>query len=266
MNDLHRELAPISERAWERIESEARDALKVYYAARKLVGFSGPHGWEKASIATGEVRGLDDVGEGVIGNLRVVQPMVELRVPFTLDRRELDTIARGNPKPDLDPLTDAAKKLALAEDRLAFHGNKAAGVVGMVKGTGLAPVSLHEDYLKYPGSVVTALQQLREAGVGGPYGIALGPRCFKGLMTTVTEGGYPVYKHVRDLVEGPIVHAPAVDGAVVLTMEEGAFELVVGRDASIGYLSHDSETVSLYFEESLTFRLYEPDGAVWLKY
>lgn len=266
MNDLHRQLAPISDAAWERLEAEAKDALTVYFAARKLVDFSGPHGWEKASIATGEVRALDGLGQGVIGNQRVVQPMVELRVPFTLDRRQLDTIARGNPRPDLDPMIDAAKQLALAEDGLVFEGNKAAGIKGMATGSGLAPVSLHEDYLMYPLSVVTALQQLREAGVGGPYGIALGPRCFKGLMTTVTEGGYPVYKHVRSLVEGPIVHAPAVNGAVVLTTEPGAFELVVGRDASIGYLSHDSESVSLYFEESLTFRLFEPDGAVWLKY
>jgi len=266
MTDLHRTLAPLSGGAWECLESEARDALSVYLAARKLVNFNGPKGWATASVTTGRVRDIEALGDGVSAKVRVVQPLVELRVPFTLDRRELETIERGNPKPNLDPLIDAAKRIALAEDRLVFGGSEGAGITGITSGSGQAPVSLEADYLKYPESVATALQQLRDAGVGGPYGIALGPRCFKGLMTTVTAGGYPVYNHVRELVEGPIVHARALDGAVVMAMDEGAFELIVGRDISIGYLSHDANTVTLYLEESLTFQRHEPDAAVWLKY
>lgn len=266
MTDLHRTLAPLSSGAWTRLETEARDALSVYLAARKLVSFSGPSGWATASVTTGRVRDVDALGDGVSAKVRVVQPLVELRVPFTLSRRELETIERGNPKPDLDPMIDAARRIALAEDRLVFDGSAGAGITGIVEGTSQTPVSLDSDYLKYPESVATAVQQLRDAGVGGPYGIALGPRCFKGLMTTVTAGGYPVYNHVRELLDGPLVHARAVNGAVVMAMGDGAFELVVGRDISIGYLSHDADTVTLYLEESLTFRAAEPDAAVWLKY
>lgn len=265
MNDLHRALAPISEDAWTRIESEARDAFEVYLAARKLVRFTGPKGWAKASVPTGGVREIGDI-DGVAARMRVVQPLVELRATFTLDRRELETISRGNPKPDLERMIDAAKRIAAAEDRLVFMGHEEAEIAGIATANGHDPVTLTDDFHAYPTSVVTALQRLRDAGVGGPYGIVLGPRCFRGLMTTVAEGGYPVYNHVRDLVKGPIVHAPSFDGALVMTMEDDAYELVVGRDLSIGYLGHDAKTVDLYFEESLTFRLYEPDGGVWLKY
>lgn len=266
MNDLHRSLAPLSDAAWDRIEHEAKEAFEVYLAARRLVRLSGPHGWGESSVPTGLTREVDGLGEGIEARLRVVQPLVELRVPFTLDRRELETIARGNPKPDLDPVIDAAKCIATAEDRLVFMGHEEARISGIATGTHQDPVPLTDDYLAYPSSVVEGLQQLREAGVGGPFALVLGPRCFRGLMTTITGGGYPVYKHVRDLIDGPIVHAPSFDGALLLTMDEDAYELVVGRDLSIGYLGHDADKVDLYFEESLTFRLFEPDGAVWLKY
>jgi uncharacterized linocin/CFP29 family protein len=44
------------------------------------------------------------------------------------------------------------------------------------------------------------------------------------------------------------------------------FELIVGQDISIGYLSHDQAKVTLYLEESVTFRLLSPQAAVPLVY
>ena len=44
------------------------------------------------------------------------------------------------------------------------------------------------------------------------------------------------------------------------------FELMVGQDLSIGYTSHDATTVTLFLEESLTFRAAGPEAAVALRY
>ncbi len=68
------------------------------------------------------------------------------------------------------------------------------------------------------------------------------------------------------ILGGPVVWAPAVDGAVVLSQRGGDFELVVGEDFSIGYLAHDAETVTLYLEESIAVRINCPDAAVRLAY
>ena len=107
--------------------------------------------------------------------------------------------------------------------------------------------------------------RLRDAGVGGPYAIVLSDRCYTGLTQT-TNGGYPVFEHVRRALGGPIFRAPALEGTVVLSQRGGDFELIVGQDLSIGYLSHTAETVTLYLEESLTFRLLSPEAAVALTY
>ncbi len=55
MNHLMRELAPISDPAWDAIDEEASRALKHYLSARRLIDFSGPHGWEHSSTSLGRV-------------------------------------------------------------------------------------------------------------------------------------------------------------------------------------------------------------------
>ena len=81
------------------------------------------------------------------------------------------------------------------------------------------------------------------------------------MIETTEHGGYPVLEHLRLIVEGPVVWAPAVDGAVLISLRGDDFELVVGQDLSIKYLDHDAERVRLYLEESVTFRAASPEAA-----
>jgi uncharacterized linocin/CFP29 family protein len=243
MNDLRRELAPVSATAWAEIDAEARRTLKTTLAARKLVDFTGPLGWEASAANLGRVTPLARAPEpGVEARLRQVQPLVELRVPFELSREELDAIGRGAKDADLDPVRSAARAAAHAEDRAVFHGYGEAGIQGLVEAGAASQCIIRDDYGAYPALVAEATNKLRNAGIDGPYAIALGPRCYAGL-TTGTIGGYPILEHVRRLRDGPIVWAPAVNGAAVLSTRGGDAELVVGQDFSIGYLDHDARAV-----------------------
>lgn len=267
MNHLHRELAPIDEAAWGEIEAEARRSLRHFLTARKLVDFSGPHGWDHSALGLGRVAAAaDGPADGVEGSIRLAQPLAELRTPFTLEREEIDAVERGAPDADMDPVVDAARRAALAEDRLVFRGFAAAGVRGIVETTPHDPVTIDTDYSRYPNYVAIAVETLKRAGVAGPYAIALGPRCYTGVIETTEHGGYPVLEHLRLIVEGPVLWAPAVDGAVVLSLRGEDFELVIGQDLAIGYLDHDAERVRLYLEESITFRAPSPEAAVALAY
>ena len=154
---------------------------------------------------------------------------------------------------------------AIAEDRAVFRGFAAGAIRGIAEEAAAAKLPLTDDYQAYPAVVAEAVNKLQIAGVQGPYGIALGPRCYTGLTKT-TQGGYPVIEHVRRLLDGPIVWAPAVDGAVVLSLRGGDFELTVGQDFSIGYLEHTASAVRLYLQESFTFRVLAAEAAVPLAY
>ncbi|HVB17260.1 MAG TPA: family 1 encapsulin nanocompartment shell protein [Stellaceae bacterium] len=262
MNHLMRDLAPISAAGWLEIEKEAKRTLKATLAARRIVDFKGPQGWEASAVAVGRSQAIDlPAKSGVTARLRQVLPLVELRVPFLMRRDELDDIERGARDPDLATVIAAARAIAMAEDHAVFHGLPSAGIRGICETQAKVALSIGDDYEAFPEIVTTALNRLRDEGVDGPYAIALGEQCYAGVTDT-TSGGYPVLDHVRHLVDGPLVWAPDLDGAVVLSMRGEDFELTVGEDFSIGYLAHDAETVRLYLEESFTFWLLSPQAAI----
>lgn len=266
MNHLHRELAPITTGAWSEIDEEARQTLKRMLAGRKLFDFSGLSGWAHASVNLGRVERLDNPPQpGAQVRRRVVQPLIEFRIAFELERGELEAAARGAADIDLEPVTEAARQAALMEDGCLFNGYGAAGISGVMAAAEHAPLTISDDYTHYPGLVAEAVNTLRSAGVDGPYALALGPQCYTGLTRT-TENGYPVMEHVRRMLSGPIVWAPAVDGALVLSLRGGDFELHVGQDFSVGYAGHTASSVELYIEESFTALTFGAEAALPLRY
>ena len=263
MNNLHRELAPISDAAWSQIEEEASRTIKRYLAARRVVDVEGPGGVALSAVGTGHLRNVAAPGEGIVARQREVKPLVELRVPFELDRQEIDDVERGANDSDWQPVKDAAKLLAFAEDRAIFDGYAAAGIGGIREGTSNPVLTLPTDVRAYPDAIAHALSQLRLEGVNGPYSVLFGADAYTKLSES-SDHGYPVMRHIKELVDGEIIWAPAISGAFVLTTRGGDFAMYLGEDVSIGYLSHDEKKVRLYLEESFTFLLLTTEASVAL--
>jgi uncharacterized linocin/CFP29 family protein len=263
MNNLHRELAPISDVAWAQIEEEAKRTLKRYLAGRRVVDVEGPAGVGLSAVGTGHLKTIDAQGEGVLARQREVKPLVEIRVPFELDRRDIDEVERGANDADWQPAKDAAQKIAYAEDRAIFEGYAAAQIEGIRQGTSNPIMTLPADVRQYPDAIAQALRQLRLVGVNGPYSVVLGADAYTALAETV-DNGYPVLEHVKKLVKDEIIWAPAINGAFVLTTRGGDFELHIGQDVSIGYLSHTDTAVRLYLQETLTFLMLTSEASVAL--
>jgi uncharacterized linocin/CFP29 family protein len=262
MNNLHRELAPISDAAWADIEEEARRTFEQHVAARRVVDVSGPGGSTLACVNTGHLSAIEAPADGVTAHLRVVQPLVRLRIPFTVNREDVDDVERGAKDPDWQPVKDAAKKIAFAEDRAVFEGYAAAGIAGVKDSTSNPVLTLPAEAREYPNAVSQALSALRLAGVGGPFSLLLSADIYT-MVSETTDHGYPIREHLARVVD-EIIWAPAIEGAYLLSGRGGDFELQIGQDLSIGYLSHDADTVQLYFQESLTFLVYTTEAIVAL--
>ena len=130
MNNLHRELAPISDAAWAQIEEETSRTLKRYLAARRVVDVQGPGGVALSAVGTGHLRNIKAPGDGIIARQREVKALVELRVPFELEspadrrrgarRRRLRLAAGegrradGSPLPKIAPFSTAMPPAASA--------------------------------------------------------------------------------------------------------------------------------------------------------
>jgi len=263
MNNLHRELAPISDKAWAQIEEEASRTLKRHLAARRAVDVLGPKGLELSAVGTGHLQQIQAPGDGIQAAQRIAQALVELRVPFDLTRQAIDDVERGATDSDWAPVKEAARKIAFAEDRSVFDGYAAAGIGGVRQGSSNPPLTLPSNVKGYPGVIAQAVSQLRLAGVNGPYALLLSAEAYTAVSGGSDEG-YPVLQHIRRLIDGEIVWAPAIEGGFVLTTRGGDFELDIGQDISIGYLSHSKTKVELYLQETFTFRLLTTEAAVVL--
>jgi uncharacterized linocin/CFP29 family protein len=237
--------------------------IQMPTARRRVVDFPAPGGIALPGVATGHLLSISAPAEGIVANQREVKPLVELRVPFDLSRQAIDDVERGSDDSDWQPAKDAGKKLAFAEDRAIFKGYSEAAIQGISEGTSNPINALPADVRDYPDAVAQALSQLRLVGVNGPYSVLLGADEYTVLAET-RDHGYPVLEHVKRIVDGNIVWAPALEGALVLTTRGGDFELNVGQDVSIGYLSHTESVVRLYLQETFTFRVLTGEAAAVL--
>lgn len=258
--------APITLAAWNEIDGEARERLTTALGARKLVDFAGPFGWEHSATGLGRVRALDgEPVSGVEAAQRRVLPLVELRAPFTVSRAELRDLDRGAQDVDFDALDAAVQRIAVAENVAVFHGFEAAAIDGIAAVSEHPPIAVGAgDFDRYPTHVARAVELLLSVGVDGPYGLALGPDAYRGVIETTERGGYPLLDHLRKILGGPLVWTPGVRGAVVVSLRGGDFLFESGQDLAVGYSHHDADEVHLYLEESFSFRVVSPDAAVTL--
>lgn len=264
MDHLLREHAPITDAAWAQIDEEARQRLLPALAARKLVDVEGPHGWAHAAANLGRTVDISGPEGDLRARQRQVLPLVELRAAFSLSREELRDAERGALDTDLGGLDEVVGRIARAENIAVFHGWSEAGIVGIAGASSHEARSLGTSYANYPSMVAKAVETLLWAGIDGPYGLALGPEGYTGVVETTEHGGLVVFDHLHAILGGPIVWAPGVSGAVVVSLRGGDFVFVSGQDLSIGYEHHDADDVHLYLEESFSFRVVTPEAGVAL--
>jgi uncharacterized linocin/CFP29 family protein len=261
MNNLHRELAPISSAAWSQIEAEVARTFKRSVAGRRVVDVKGPSGSNLSAVGTGHQTEIAAPKPDVEARLYEARSLVQLSVPFTLEREAIDSVERGSNDGDWGPAKKAASLLAVAEDGAVFDGFKSAGIVGIREGSSNASVALPGDVSHYPNAISRALESLRLAGVEGPYSVLLGADAYTALGEA-SDQGYPVIEHIKRIVNGEIVWAPGIEGGCVLSMRGGDYELHLGQDVSIGYASHTDTTVQLYLRETLTFLMLTSEASV----
>jgi len=161
-------------------------------------------------------------------------------------------------------LDEAIRQIAVGENVAVFHGYQAAGIRGITESTSHKPIVHKDDMEKYVNAVARAADVLRQSGTDGPYGLAICPTIYTQIVETTEHGGHLLLDHLRQILGGPLVWSPGVEGGVVLSLRGGDFLFESGQDLSIGYLDHDADTVRLYIEESFNFRVIEPDAAVAL--
>ncbi len=262
MDFLRRQLAPISDEAWQEIDDQAVQTLKSLLTARKCLDVVGPYGMDYAGVSTGRLdlvkaKGGESVGYGI----RTCRPLLEARVPFSLDIWELDNAARGARDIDLAPLEEAAAKLAAFEEGLLYSGAKEAGLPSLLEISEQKPVSFAPGPEAFLKAVAEGLAQLKTIPIEGPYALVVGPELWMHLSSTVE--GRPIRYHLQYILDGPVLLSQFAPQPYLVSQRGGDVELILGQDVSIGYKHHDSQSVELYCTESVTYRVNEPRAVLF---
>ena len=266
MNHLLRRHAPITDSGWRLIDDEAFARCTPALAARRVVDFSGPHGWEHSATNLGRTTTLASApSEGVSALQRRVLPLVELRADFSVSVGELRDHDRGALDPDLADLDAAAYRIAVAENAAVVHGWSDAAIAGIAEASPHEGPPLADTVDAYPSPVAGAVELLLRQGIAGPYGLLLGREEYTRVIESAEHGGYPLLDHLHKILGGPTVWAPGVNGGVVLSLRGGDFLFEAGQDLAVGYERHDSDAVHLYLQESFSFVIATREAAVSLR-
>lgn len=255
---LNRNMAPISDKVWEEIDERAKEVLKSYLTARKVVKVKGPKGLDFNAVGEGRLEEIKEA-DAIFYSNYAVKPLTEARVEFELDRKELDNIVRGAKDPDLTPLEDAMKKLALFEEKAVYYGLVDVGIEGLDKASKKA-IPFGKDRDSIVNSIAKGISQLREAYAATPYALVVGEEEYKNII--LNDNGYPLEKRISKLIDGDIYVSKAVKGAFLVPFDSEDLELTIGQDFAIGFLEADDDKIEFFATESFTFRVLDPNIVV----
>jgi uncharacterized linocin/CFP29 family protein len=260
MDILRKSFAPISNEAWEFINEEAKNILTSKLSARHFVGVDGPKGINFASVAVGELdvpvkQSKTDVQYGV----HKVLPLIEARIPFSLDIWELDNLARGSEDVNVDSLHEAAQKIAAFEETAIYNGFAKANIKGLLQESEHPKMKIGaiDEMMKV---LTKALYVFKNEGIEGNFNLVVSEDLFAEINAQVK--GYPLKRHIQETIGGKIIVTDKIKGALLLADDEEAFKLTIGQDLSIGYEAHDQKKVHLYFTESFTFQVLDPAAII----
>jgi uncharacterized linocin/CFP29 family protein len=258
MDILRRQLAPISDEAWEEIDEQARLVLKNHLSARWFVDVEGPMGRDFAAVNEGRLEVAEDT-DGVGYGLRKVMPMVETRIPFDLDIWELDNAVRGAEDVDLGPLEEAMARAAGFEDSAVYYGLEKAGIRGLAQAADrdLPAPEKAEDIRR---SVADGIAFFIDASIEGPYALMLDHDTW--LEINSIDRGYPIVRKLEEQLGGPVYFSPSIEGSFLVSARGGDMVLTLGHDFSIGYQGHSGGSVTLYATEAFSFRVLEQAAVI----
>lgn len=261
MDMFKRELAPLSAQAWSEIEARAKEVLLSRLTARKVVDVDGPKGIDFTVISEGRLTLVDD-GEVKAGTY-TAKPLTEARIRFSLNKWELDNLARGAKDIDFDNLDAALEKLALFEENAVYNGYAKGGIKGLKESSAHKTLTLGTESNDILTSIAEGVLLLKKSFIHGPYTLVVGKQTW--LLLNRDSYGKSLLDRVEKMLGSKVVLANSLEGALLVPYNNENLELTIGQDFALGYETHDTKEVILFATESFTFRVLEPKAIVVFK-
>lgn len=252
---LGREEAPFNPETWNMLDTAMIEAAKGQLSGRRLIHIEGPFGFGLKVIPLRDCQ----VADGI-----TVSPFLPLNLvtcTFFLNKRDIAAAERDNLMFDLDPVVSAATSCAEKEDGIIFSGTgETPGLLG-TKGSSSLTLMKWDKVGTAADQVITAVTRLDDAGFHGPYCLGLAPSLYNLLLRRYQQGDGTELDHVRTIVGGDVVKAPALKtGGVLLATGKRYCSIVLGQDMSMGFIGPVGAGYEFSISESLALLIRAPEA------
>lgn len=257
---MHKNIAPVTDKAWDEINDTATEALTSYLSARKSIVVKGPYGKDFGVVSEGRLSSeQSEYNDVCYGNFEV-KPLTEARIEFSLDRWELDNIERGDANIDLSALEEACSKIALFEENAIYNGVSNTSMNGLKNYTSNDVRDLGDSASDIARNISLAVTELKSSYAHPPFDLIVCPVTLAKIQSSIE--GESLYQTIEKIIGGKIVLSKAIEGALLIPHADDDFQLIIGEDFTIGYVAHDIDKVRLYISESFTTRFFEEDKII----
>jgi uncharacterized linocin/CFP29 family protein len=224
-------------------------------AGRRLLEIDGPYGLGLKSVPLAD----EEVDDGVFVSDSL--PVTVLQRTFSLSMRDLAAFEREPSSVDLWPLVEATRAVARMEDDIIFNGSPRAA--GLTSGASAVKVGV-SDWSEVGAAqqdLISAVSALDDAGMHGPYALALAPKRYNLLLRRFETAAVSELDVVGSLASAGVVKAPALeDGGVLVQAGREFAHIVVGQDLSLGFIGPDGARLEFFVSESLAVRVLVPSA------
>jgi uncharacterized linocin/CFP29 family protein len=264
MDILRRSSARLSDRVWKELDDAAASTARNVMTARRIATFDGPRGWDYIAAPLGTMTACATREGKAVVCVPEVALLAQIRADFSLPWSAVEAFERGGPALDAAPAETAAREVGLAEDRLAYSGDPVG--TGFLEDPRSSRFRLGDwaDPARVIADLVRAVEMLDRLTVPGPYEAVLSPDRYYAYLSAANRG-YPVTRHTKAIVAD--VHRCLVmrDGGALFSMRGGDFILTVGGDLSVGYRSHDRDSLHLFCVETVSPQTLDPEAVCVLE-
>ncbi len=269
---LMREQAPLSQEQWEQIDHTVVETAQQFLVGRRFIPIYGPLGAGMQTIINNVFGGIGDATVDAMGEAESSPVVIETRraelLPmlykdFRLNWRDIEASRQLGIPLDLGPAAAAAYTVALAEDRLIFHGTAdAAGLLNLERRTRSKLGNWGEMGAAFE-SVVAATAQLIANGFPGPYAVITSPQLYAAMTRVFGNTGVLEIEQVRQLATAGVFQTPILDENQALVVSTGRqnMDLAVAQDLTTAFLETTSMSHSFRVFEIVALRVKRP-GAV----
>lgn len=261
---LHRDEAPFGATVWNHIDEVVIGTARGQLSARRLLDIEGPYGFGvKALMETDTPAGDTAQYGGAEATLSAAAslPLATVRATFTLGARDIAAYEDHAQPLGAGPAAMAAIACAQQEDNIVFNGSKDLGIAGLVtaKETLSHKLKSWNQVGAAVDNLIDAVTKLDDAGFHGPYTLALAPKLFNMLFRRYPQGNATEIEHVRQLLGGSVVKAPAIEkGGVLLVSQKYFASIAIGLDMTVGFIGPGDEGYDFFVIETLVPRIRQP--------